>query len=258
MEGQKNKILGGVIVIGSLLWEDDKNCVDGQRAKGLIREAWRKNNLDLKQSQIVSLPVRYGRFSGKANRKNTYTMVLSREYWLKKKKAGKGVIVPFKNFIDSKSDLESQAIKLAMAEVFYKEDESPRLICDWGVVAIWINPESPYKKIVSGYWKKIISDTNLGYPNTPNKFEWIDGTLLKNNYALSIKKIETKIDFLLCTYVIPKYNNRNTSMVYPTSKEIADAMLASGYQTYFRQNRSKGIVTSDDDEIVSYLSRNKT
>ncbi|MBI4930047.1 MAG: hypothetical protein HY841_04730 [Bacteroidetes bacterium] len=71
--------------------------------------------------------------------------------------------------------------------------------------------------------------------------------------------IAKDFDFLLCTYILPKHKNikKDNNNEYPEPKEIAQEMLASGYQTYFCQNRASGIVTCDDEEIISYLSGNK-
>src|SRR5438552_16797208 len=78
---EKNiQIHGGVAILGSLFWEDESNCVSGQEIKGKLRKRWRDDNLDITKTIAISLPVRYGRFSSKANRKETYTMVLSNEY----------------------------------------------------------------------------------------------------------------------------------------------------------------------------------
>ena len=57
---------GGVLIIGSLLWDVDK-----------IRERWRDNFLDMKRKLPVAAPIRYGRVS--SERKCTFTMVFSAE-----------------------------------------------------------------------------------------------------------------------------------------------------------------------------------
>lgn len=251
---------GGVIIIGSLFWEDENNSVKGQEEKGKFRNGWRDNNLKMKQAFAIPLPVRYGRFSSKKNRKETYTMVLSKEY-CKDGKMGRGLVVPFKKAISQFEDFYQQAEKLAEAEVIYDNADSPKLVANWGAaVALWINPQSKRQQQVKKFWKKIRSKkSDLGYAKSTDDFTWEDGSLLKKDYSLKLKDIESDLDFLFCTYIKPKHKeeqkNNPGHEEYPEPKEIADAMLASGYQTYFCQNRASGIVTSDDNEIISFLAK---
>ena len=54
----------GILIIGSLLWDDE-------------RRAWRDARLEMGLAETVMAPIRYGRLSGK-RRGHTYTMVFSR------------------------------------------------------------------------------------------------------------------------------------------------------------------------------------
>ena len=75
---------GGVLVIGSLLWQDylDKPGDD-------IRKNWRANSLSISNKIQVKMPIRYGRFSEKSQ---IYTMVFSNAC---KRKSGTAFVLPF-------------------------------------------------------------------------------------------------------------------------------------------------------------------
>lgn len=260
-EQENNKIKGGVIIMGSLFWENEKNCVEGKESEGKARREWRELNLEIK-TQSIRVPTRYGRFSGKKNRKETYTMVLSREYL---ERLGTALVVPFKELfllteVVEKEKITSQLIELSKVEAIY---ESPNnlLAKDWSAISIWINPNRIYYEEIKTYWQvDIISNPNNGYAS--KNYEWSDGSLLDNNFQLQLP-INSDLDFLLCTYMLPRYeegdrdSNRqqNLSKGYPTSEMIGNAIKKSGYSTYFCENRVSGIVTADDDEIFKHISK---
>jgi hypothetical protein len=251
-------ITGGVIILGSLYWENENNCVQGKEEMGRIRRTWRENNLDTSKTTIIALPVRYGRFSSKAARKKTYTMILSKEYCANEK-LGAGLLVPFSNPIQSFNDFKLQASQLAIAEGICENLDSLKLVAEWGAaVALWINPTSRLKDKVNKFWDNIRAIPELGYTKPTVNFDWVDGSLITADYKLDHADINTDLDFLFCTYIQPKHKEKKKNepphKEYPTPKDIALAMLASGYQTYFRQNRENGIITSDDDDIISFLT----
>jgi hypothetical protein len=220
MNGAENTIKGGVIIMGSLFWVDEKNCVKGKENEGKARRVWRENNLDLAQTKSIQLPVRYGRFSGDANRKNTYTMVLSRDYLAH---LGTALVVPFSRsfLINEKTKIREQIIKLAKVEGIHKpiakqvkvkgtqkNDDVVFAKC-WGAISIWINPNGQYFPQLRNYWiNNIINrqDTDgkniHGYQD--KNYSWNDGTLLDNNFQLQLP-IVSDLDFLLCTYISPKH-----------------------------------------------------
>jgi hypothetical protein len=254
-----NDIKGGVIVMGSLFWEDEKNCVKGKEKEGKARRVWRENNLDLDQTKSVLLPTRYGRFSGADNRKNTYTMVLSRDYLAH---LGTALVVPFKkNFlVNEKTKIREQIKKLAIVEGIQKPNEVMFAKC-WSAISIWINPNSQYLNPLRNYWlKNIIGKQAHEYSG--KCYEWLDGTLLDNNFQLQLPVV-SDLDFLLCTYILPKFKDgdrdsdrqTNLGQGYPKSENIGKAIAQSGYVTYFAENRVNGIVTSDDEEIFKHIPK---
>lgn len=260
MKKVNHTIKGGVIVMGSLFWEDEKNCVQGKEKEGLARRIWRRNNLDLPQKKKVQLPIRYGRFSGADNRKNTYTMVFSRDYLTR---LGTGLVIPFKkNFLlNQKTKIREQIKRLAKVEGIRKVNETVLAKC-WSAVSIWINPNSQCHDLIRNYWlRNIVGQNKHGYSG--KSYEWSDGTLLDQNFQLQLQ-IGSDLDFLLCTYILPKYEEvanyndcrrtQNMQSGYPTSQMIGEAISKSGYSTYFCQNRVSGIVTADDDEIFKHIA----
>ena len=253
--GKDNNVKGAVLLIGSLLWENEKNCLPDQKSLALKRRKWRHSCLNLNLKEITPLPIRYGRSS--SSRIDTYTMVFSSSYIRKK---GHGIIIPFKKTIDflTGTNLQNQAKRLAIVEgICDQTGDRSTLIKNWGCIAIWINPQSKYKQEIKKMWSTIIQNVQFGYSKIRvSNFKWGDeDSLLLDDYSLDLK-IKSDYDFLLCTYIIPKHKNiqKNSERVYPSPKEMSDAILASGYKTYFSKNRKNGIVTFDDKQILKRLS----
>jgi len=65
------KLKGGVIIVGSLIWEDHLKAEDRDN----IRRNWRRVNL-IDNSSPSKVPIRYGRKS--QSRDDTYTMIFSK------------------------------------------------------------------------------------------------------------------------------------------------------------------------------------
>ena len=252
----EEKIRGGVILIGSLYWEDEFNAIRNPKSVklGKYRRLWREKNLAIDKTSVVELPVRYGRCS--SGRNNTFTMVLSKEYL---KKGGTGLVVSFKSSFDAnrKQHITQQIKKLVKAEDI---SESKELSAVWGAIAIWINPKSSFRDQLEKYWKRIVDDKKSGYQG--KSYSWADGNLLDINFRLQIE-IDSELDFLLCTYILPKYKagdrdtqaNENMVQGYPNVEQISEAIRASKYSTYFCQNRSNNISTVDDLEIFKKMSK---
>jgi hypothetical protein len=240
--GDKNlKVLsGGVLVVGSLLWEGS-----------VIRNAWRQHNINLKERQSVLAPIRYGRIS--SSRNCTYTMVFSDECKAKEK-MGNAVFIPFAiNPIDFKQ-LETQAKDLINAE-FNKTKNLKTFDWDWGALGILFNPKSEDETsskclVVSSFcdeWAKRYSKDF-----EPDNFRVDTETCIisqKGNLLIDWLNLPDSIDFIIATVIKPELKN------YPSPKNIADRILVNEYDTYFRENRREGITTFQDFEVEELLSK---
>jgi hypothetical protein len=253
-------IKGGVLFLGSLFWEDERNAIQIRQSIDLgdDRRKWRKKFLviDKKSVQQVPLPIGYGRKSG--SRDNTFTMVLTRHYW---NNQGTGLIAPYIddiNFSNLKS-FEKQVKELALVEGIYTI-KNTNFVDSWGAVAIYINPHSSDEKQnkIKNNWSRIVQDTSgnpvNGYNKNINDFTWLQNdSLLDTGYVLSPDLIiKTELDFLFCTYMKPNYKLAN-QRDYPAAQIIGEAM--NTYSTYFFQNNISKIVTADDNEIFKHIPK---
>src|SRR5689334_18915263 len=123
------KLRGGVIIVGSLSWEDHLRS----NKQDFVRKKWTSQNL-LDKPNITPAPIRYGRKS--STRKNNYTMIYSKSC---ETTPGQGLIFEFNNVINSFDDLETQAIALAIAEGIYTP-VNKRITSTWGSVGMLLNP----------------------------------------------------------------------------------------------------------------------
>lgn len=254
---EENNIKGGVIIMGSLFWEDETNCVADKEKEGKARRKWREKHLDMSKKEIIEVPIRYGRHSDWDNRRNTYTMVLSRHYLTR---LGTAYVVPFKEkfSLNNTLNINWQIKRLAKVEGIYRTN-SRVLAKHWAAIAIWFNPEGNdiQLQILREYWvKNIINKPNNGYAG--KNYDWLDGSLIDNNYQLELP-IDTKLDFLLCTYIKPKFNNADSDVnppvnrQYPNAQTISNAIVNNNYSTYFDQNRQNEIITADDEIILQHI-----
>src|ERR1700680_2992089 len=192
---QQTNVKGGVIIIGSLRWENRGNAI-GDKDLAEKREQWRIENLDIVNEEPIKMPIRYGRSS--STRKCTYTMVFSSTVL---DNLGQGLIVPYQSKIDFDNyiNFERQAIKLA--EIERISQNGSRLRKNWGCIGIYINPESTNKNTIQKYWQTLRRlDRNYKKLSSVYIIEPREASLLKEDYTLSDKiKIETELDFLFFT-----------------------------------------------------------
>ena len=256
---QPTTIKGGVITMGSLFWENGRNCLPTQKAikLGGKRTKWRNENLVISNSEKIQLPIRYGKKS--STRKNTYTMVFSS---LALDKESHGLIIPYKEEIDFSNYLnfERQAQKLADVEGISKGDN--RLRKHWGCIGIYINSGSAKVKvdILNSYWKSLRLTDGEYAKLDPEKIRFYelekdgDFSLLDKNYCLIPKvEINTRLDFLFFLYMKAEHRNKEKQKRYPTPQEIAEEINRSGYETYYKENVKSEITTFEDNDINGFL-----
>lgn len=230
--------IGGVIIIGSLLWDENP-----------ARVTWRKNYLTDVESRIsVPLQIRYGRKS--ASRQGTYTMLFCNH---PETEFGSGYIIGFNKVIDNFATLADQAFALSKAEGISKNDST--LNGNWGTVALLINPNIDSKDKV--YADEIRNRWSTIYLNYRNNFKaeeysvYTDTNIIDSNGFLKLKWTSEmdSFDFLIATPVIP-----NIKRIL-SSKEIADKMIEQNYFEYFLNNISNGIDTFQDQQILELIRK---
>jgi hypothetical protein len=250
---EKIRLNGGVILIGSLFWEDHLQFNKGE---DFIRSDWRNQNLNMEHSKSVPLPIRYGRRS--SSRFNTYTMIFCNSV---NPSQSKGVFVPFNDSINSFEELYIQAIALAKAEGIYKNNNR-RITSSWGSVGILINPQlEKIQPSISSYLHERWATLYSGYQDTFNSDEYAIPSVapvFNQNGFLQIEWVDAlnDFDFLLATPTIPNPKKQITE------EEIVSAIMRSknekypeGYSNYFDCNRKSGIETLQDDVIVELKSQ---
>ncbi|MBD3293829.1 MAG: hypothetical protein GF393_12970 [Armatimonadia bacterium] len=237
------KLKGGIIIIGSLIWEDH---LDNKKTDN-IRKDWRQQYL-IEKRTLTKVPIRYGRES--QTREDTYTMIFSKSC---EDNLGQGLILPFNEDIITFEGLERQAIALAKAEGIYKASNL-RLTSSWGSVGLLINPklnqtDFASKELIQKKWSEIYRsycDTFIAdYYKTSDE----NSSPITQDGFLNITW-QTEMDgfdLLLATPVIPKPKS------FLNAEDIAQRMIDKKYKTYFLNNKKNNIDTTMDDKIKHIL-----
>ncbi|MDZ4845207.1 MAG: hypothetical protein SH857_06620 [Chitinophagales bacterium] len=227
---------GGVMVIGSLLWE-----------KALHRQKW-KNLCLLEDKSKIPIPskIRYGRF---ASSRNNYTMIFSNHSTTG---IGQGFILGFKNRIHGFLHLKKQALALASAEVIWKKVGKPSINATWGTVGLLLNPGIDNKNklaadLIRTRWEHLYQ--NYPYFN-PNLFRIDEDEIppIDANGFLQIEWTEqmNEFDLLIATPTKPEPRR------LINSKKILESV-----NEYFTNNRLSRTTTYQDDEIIQLGEKSK-
>lgn len=241
-------IKGGVLIIGSLLWQD-------QSKKGKednVRKLWRDRHLLIDHKIMVKVPIRYGRLSN-----DIYTMVFSNN--CAKNKNGTGYFVPFKKTpLSTFNDLIIEAKAVSVAEgmngKFLSKEKGTENI--WCVLGILINPETinrEKEKLLISKWSEIINsqgcfitkDFKQGKEKSClNKFGKLNinwPTPLDERNAI----ILNSYDFIIATGIKPTD--------YPNVNDLKVKVKADKTRSYFIENYNSGITTFQDIEVINKL-----
>lgn len=234
---------GGVLIIGSLLWQDYLNNVDDN-----IRKKWRAEHLLADDKIMVSVPIRYGRFSTK---NEIYTMTFCKK--LSKKNFGTGYLVPFrKTFIMTKSDLLHEATALSNAEGM-----KGSFVASWGTIGILFNDKkinSQIKLELTDFWKSKIAENNnfnnLNYKISEKEKPCINANgLLNFDWIKPVDRRQAELlnsyDFVLATATMPTD--------YPTSPKLSKYVQSDKSRYYFVENYKSGITTYQDLTVINSL-----
>ena len=237
MRGEPVPLNAGILIIGSLLWDLEKE-----------RPAWRGARLNMGLAHTVTAPIRYGRRS--ESRGNSYTMVFSRlcpPGWAK--------LVPCSHTISTAQDLIAEAEFLWKAE--QPDAEAHKIASTWGCVAVLRNPESEIPQNLLTEWaNRVKLEPNYGRV-TQNDAEGVlvgrkDG-LLRIEWPRLADGRAADFDLLLATANDPRI--KASSPKYPTVQMIAEAWNRAGEHVgYFWKNADNGIQTFEDEEIRALLN----
>ncbi len=238
-------IKGGVIIIGSLLWQDYLYKDDDT-----VRLDWRNSHLDIENKIPVKVPIRYGRKSNGG----IITMVFSNQMARRK---GIGYVVPFKNAINSLNELLCECIALSKAEGMQGD-----FVTNWGVLAYLLNDsiiEAETKKEIvklfrqqkNEYQKKVKEEKKFKisqYKVNAERSCVTKSLKLDINWVTPVTDSDkSKLDELHFLLATPTKPTDETSC-----EAIAETVKADTKRKYFDNNRANGIITYDDSEIDKY------
>lgn len=230
-----NDVHIGVLIIGSLYWDDAKR-----------RPALRRERLDFERKEQVRVPIRYGRLS--STRGKTYTMVISSG--LAEENFGTAIAVPC-----TSADLFTEAEQLWAAEQNATHEPDGTIATRWGCVGLLEHPRGPLDREERERWTKRVQREPC-YGNLPHARD--ERPAVSESGFLSIDWPETvngsllEWDVLLAAVTCPTLVNGE----YPSPSVIARAWQTSEGRSevkYFRENRKNGIRTFQDGEIEAML-----
>ena len=221
---------GGLLIIGSLLWDEHET-----------RMHLRNDTLNIDKAKSVSAPIRYGR---KSDKRQTITMVLSTTC-KQGNKMGKGILIPFLNMINSTESLSQVANKIIVAE--HKDEISfTRFNWGWGCLAFLPNPNKLGNQNIlqlRTFWGNKFSS---GFEPLEYAIEGEVSIITKEGELLIDWKEEYgDLDFILLTATKP-----NISLL--TAKQLSEFIKKN--DSYFIGNRNNNIHTFQDEEIIKILN----
>lgn len=229
----------GILAIGSLYWDNNPN-----------RETWRNSRLNQSEEFHVSAPIRYGRKS--ETRGNTYTMVFSRSC-----PPGQAKVVRCQNTVTTVDNLIVEAEYLWAAERSAARPNH-RISASWGAVGLLIRPGTIIPEPILNGWAQRVSQEQgygvLSYAredgppiSTTGLLQLAWPTLVRGSESLGL-------DLLLATATDPTLLGDPPK--FPAPENIAAAWNSdpAGNVRYFLTNRENGIITFQDQAILSYLT----
>ena len=206
---------GGILIVGSLLWDRRRE-----------RDEWRQARLRIDDAVHVRVPIRYGRYSG--SRGDTFTMTFADDG-----KLGQGVLVPCRTSVVDAAALLAEATDLWKAEQPSAPTES--IGASWGCVGVLFRSQgAPDERFEawSHYFRRKSSPISpvdsVGVLRIPWPVLAADGTA-------------AKLDVILATAT-------KADAARPLPEDIANAWISQdqGHELYFFENVRHGIRTPDD------------
>lgn len=240
---------GGVLIIGSLLWQDHLENKNGDN----IRKLWRDRHLLFDHKIMVKVPIRYGRLSNS----DIYTTVFSNS--CAKTKNGTGYFIPFKQTpILTYNDLVNEAKEVSIAEgmkgKFLSKEKGTKKV--WCVLGILTNPKTVNKvqeKALLDKWSKTINSQGTFDPNDFKQMR--EKSCLDKYGKLNISwptpldnrnsEILNNYDFIIATGTKPTK--------YPKINKLTENVKSDKTRYYFIENYNSGITTFQDIEVINKL-----
>lgn len=246
----------GVIVIGSLLWQN--HLKEGN--KDNIRKNWRDGSLREDAKIQVKLPIRYGRYS----EGGIYTMVFSNNCY-RYKQLGTGYVLPFKaNPIRNLRQLLSEAKAMSEAEGMKGRFWGGKNEI-WGKMGILFNDskiDKRTKRRILDCWQEQFRTDQGRLISCDFKFVGNERPCVTKKGELTIRWVEPDIkrllkrvfgfDFLIAAATKPKHETGKRGR-YPNAEEIAASVKRDKLRRYFNQNLEFGITTFQDDDVLNGL-----
>lgn len=216
----------GILIIGSLYWEDD-------------RQEWRDTRLQMGDAIDARAPIRYGKIA--KTRGDTYTMVFSRGC-----APGQAKVVPCQDGVLTAEDLVLEAEHLWAAE--RRAARNGRISADWGSVTLLPNPHRTISTDILNCWAARVHCAK-DYGNirqAPGEGDLLDerGILQITWPTLIADNSPVILDLLLATATQPDLTR--DAPWYPTPQMIADRWRndTNNNVRYFSNNVRDGIAHS--------------
>jgi hypothetical protein len=239
-------IKGGVLIIGSLLWQNNLNESDN------IRKEWRDKYLREHDKILVKAPIRYGRLS----RDDIYTMIFSNS--CSRKKMGTCYFIPFKKEpITTFDTLKKISEEISNAEGMKRKFLGKTSQGDaWSVLSILLNHKTIEKKVarlIYNKWKKFIEECGSFNPKDfkiGHERPCIDHRgKLNFNWPMALDKryedIIESFNFIIATATKPTD--------YPNITKLAEKVKSDSNRYYFIKNFKSGIITFQDIEVINRM-----
>lgn len=214
----------GLLIIGSLLWDNDH------------RARWRQHRLSLVDLVHVKVPIRYGRSS--SSRGNTFTMTFNSDGEL-----GQAVLVP------CRFDIKDVASLVAEAEALWQAEQASAAAnsigVSWGCVGILFRNEEVWVDLLTAWTQHFRASKVSPIPPVD-----CDGKLHIPWPVTSDSAAPVGVDIILATATQPAQHQ-------PTVSNIADSWIyqTDGYERYFIENIRHGIRTPEDVHIWKRIEK---
>jgi len=236
---------GGVLLIGSLLWQNSLETGDD------LRKNWRDASLSIEKKIQVLVPIRYGRKS----KNGIYTMTFSNSC---KNKLGKAFFVPFKtNNVKDLDSFNKELTTLAIAEGMKGKLVAGEKII-WSAVTILINSknndalkiESIKKWWINRFANEKVYDLEafkIGEEDSAVKENGILNISWPKTTQSGDQDIFDDFDFIIATATVPTN--------YPNYNDLLKSILNDKDRKYFVNNNKNQIQTFQDEKILEKLEK---